>query len=54
VYGLHPLWLAKYLSPPRPIEKRDPHPIKVLANQLLELEKLHKNKLIVYDLVAYN
>jgi hypothetical protein len=46
VYGLHPLLLTKYLSPPKPIENRDPHPIKVLISQLFELKKLHKNKLI--------
>jgi len=54
VYGLHPLLPTKYLLPSRPIDNKDPQPVRVLTSQLSKLEKLHENRLIGHDLVASN
>jgi hypothetical protein len=40
VYGLHPLLPTKYILPSRRGDNIYPQPIKVLTNQLFELEKL--------------
>jgi hypothetical protein len=46
VYGLHPLLSPKYLLPFKLSGNRDPQPLRVLTNQLFELEKLQENRLI--------
>jgi len=54
VYGLHPLLLTKYLLPSIPIDNKNPQLVRVLTSQLSKLEKLHENRLIKHDLVAFN
>jgi hypothetical protein len=53
MYGFHPLLVTKYLLPSKFGETKNPH-VKVLPNQLFELEKLLDNKLIAQDLVVSN
>jgi hypothetical protein len=38
----------------KPSENKYPQFVKVLISQLSKLKKLHENKLIVQDLVAFN
>ncbi len=54
VYGLHPLLPAEHLLPSRPGDNKDPQLVKVLINQLSELEKLQENILIAHYLIVLN
>jgi hypothetical protein len=54
VYGLYPLLHTKYMLPSKPSPIYDPNPMKILTNHLLELEKLHENRLVAQDLIVSN
>jgi hypothetical protein len=54
MYGLYPLLPMEYLLPSRLGENIKSQHVRVLTNQLLELEKLQENTLIAQDLVASN
>jgi hypothetical protein len=42
------------MLPSKPSPIYDPNPMKILTNHLLELEKLHENRLVAQDLIVSN
>jgi hypothetical protein len=54
VYGLHPLMPIEYVMSTISADHRDAKPTRVLTTKIIELEKLHVNKLKTQNNVGAN